>query len=95
MTAASILSRPEGNWFFRRLFVYGLAEQLVLLVLLAVLRMPDDQLRGVTYALLGLLALLLTFYLIAPSATEIVRFVSEARPGLRLPGGGDSSGAQQ
>lgn len=70
---------PESHWTFRRWFTY-----IVSLVCLAgvgwiIHKISEGQhLAGVAYALVGLCALLATYYLIAPSAEHIIKVVKAA-----------------
>lgn len=76
---------PEGQWLFRRIFTWTLTVCLLGLVAMIIRRMPQDGLQLVALWLIGLLALVVTYYLLAPSAAELVRIFAELR--LRLPFG--------
>ena len=86
---------PEGRWLFRRLFTW-----LLVLMCCALLGWIVHQLRGearlveVAQWLIGLIALLSTYYLIAPSAEHIVRLVQAGRT-LRVPGFGAEAPADE
>lgn len=68
-------SRPnlaEGQWVWRRLYVY-LATMLIWVLLRdAVHRAPADQVRHLADGLMGLVALMSLLYLVAPSAQQVV-----------------------
>lgn len=75
----------EGRWFWRRLFVFGTSGGLWLLLAWVVGRCPPAYLPRVAEGLMGLLALMLVLYLVAPTAQQIVSVVADLR--LRLLGG--------
>lgn len=70
---------PEPKWTWRRTLIFGLTISGLVLIAWQFPRVPDPQVRGVIYALLGLIALLATYYLIAPSAEHIVSTVQAWR----------------
>lgn len=70
---------PEPRWGFRRTLIFGITFAALALIRWQFPRVPADDLRGVIYALLGLIALLATYYLIAPSAEHIVSTVQAWR----------------
>jgi hypothetical protein len=80
---------PEGQWLFRRIFTWSfIAIQLVLFGL-TIRRMPAADLQLVALWQLGLQALVITYYLLAPSAPELARILAEIRgrlPFSRSPG---------
>ncbi|WP_438852502.1 hypothetical protein [Brevundimonas nasdae] len=78
-----IPARPEGDWTWRRAFVYGGRIGLLLLVAYALRLAPPSAINGIATGLIIWGMVESAFYLIAPSATEIIRFVAELRP--RLP----------
>lgn len=80
--------RPEGDWRWRRVFVYVARLSLLLLLAFCIHRAPEAAMQAIALALVALAALESTFYLIAPSATELIRLVAELRPGIKLPGPG-------
>jgi len=71
---------PESQFFWRRLFSY--LACLILLGLLAfiVTRIEGDpELATIAKWLIGLIALLMTYYMIAPSAEQLARIIQAAR----------------
>lgn len=73
----------EGRWLWRRLYVYAASLALWLLLRLAVTRAAADDLPRIAEGLMGLIALMLLLYLVAPSAQQIVNLA-------RLRAGGTS-----
>ncbi|PZU74140.1 MAG: hypothetical protein DI531_08180 [Brevundimonas sp.] len=74
---------PEGQWLFRRIFTWTLTVALLGLLGWITWRMPADALQPVALWLIGLIALVVTYYLLAPSAAELARIFAELR--VRLP----------
>ncbi|MEN5146074.1 hypothetical protein [Brevundimonas diminuta] len=62
----------EGRWLWRRLYVYAASLALWLLLRLAVTRAAATDLPRIAEGLMGLIALMLLLYLVAPSAQQIV-----------------------
>lgn len=73
----------EGRWLWRRLYVYGTCALVWLLLRRAVERTPPETLPRLADGLMGLLALSLVIYLVAPTAQQIVALVA----GLKAGGG--------
>jgi hypothetical protein len=71
---------PEGKWLYRRLFTWTLT-----LICCGLLWFIVQQLRGdvalveVAKWLIGLIGILATFYLIAPSAEQLAKIVQAGR----------------
>jgi len=76
----------EGRWLWRRLYVFTFSAALWLLLAQALRRMPVEALPGMAHALMGLLALILVLYLVAPSAQQLAAMIANLR--LRLATGG-------
>lgn len=76
----------EGRWLWRRLFVFAASLGLWLLLDRVVARAPAADLRAIGHELMGLLALVLVLYLVAPTAQQLVELVAAVR--LRLAGRG-------
>ena len=74
---------PEGQWLFRRIFTWTLTVALLALLGWIIARMPADALQPIALWLIGLIALVVTYYLLAPSAAELARIFAELR--IRLP----------
>lgn len=62
----------EGQWLWRRLFVYLATLLLWALLRDAVLRAPLEHLPRIAEGLMGLLALMCLLYLVAPSAQQVL-----------------------
>ncbi|MFS0709087.1 hypothetical protein [Brevundimonas phoenicis] len=65
----------EGRWLWRRLYVYGASLALWLLLRLAVNRTEAADMPRIAEGLMGLIALMLLLYLVAPSAQQIVNMM--------------------
>ena len=65
----------EGRWLWRRIYVYGASLALWLLLRLAVNRAEASDLPRIADGLMGLIALMLLLYLVAPSAQQIVNMM--------------------
>ncbi len=67
---------PESQWKFRRAFTYAVTIICLLLVGWIVHKLASgEHLAGVAYSLIGLCALLATYYLIAPSAETLAKII--------------------
>ena len=70
---------PEAHWTFRRIYTYVVTLLALGGVAWVIHKINDDgPLAGLAYALIGLCALLATYYLIAPAAEHIVRLIQSA-----------------
>ena len=65
----------EGRWLWRRIYVYAASLALWLLLRLAVSRAEASDLPRIADGLMGLIALMLLLYLVAPSAQQIVNMM--------------------
>lgn len=71
---------PESNFFYRRIFSYFLSVVLLALLLLAVWRIEESaELRRVASYLCMLLFTVITYYMIAPSAEQVVKMLQTAK----------------
>ncbi|MEN5362846.1 hypothetical protein [Brevundimonas intermedia] len=75
----------EGRWLFRRLYAFAVSAGLWVLLMRTVGRMPPEMLPKMTDGLMGLLALILVLYLVAPTAQQLVALLANAR--LKMMGG--------
>ena len=75
----------EGRWLFRRLYVFAVSAGLWVLLPRTVGRMPAEMLPRITDGLMGLLALILVLYLVAPTAQQLITLIATTR--LRISGG--------
>tara|TARA_R110002167_G_scaffold14667_11_gene59195 strand:+ start:1439 stop:1711 length:273 start_codon:yes stop_codon:yes gene_type:complete len=79
-------SLAEGRWLWRRLYVFSASAALWLLLDRSLVRVPEASLPRLVEALMGLLALTLVLYLVAPTAQQLVTLLANLR--LRLGAGG-------
>lgn len=80
---------PESQWLYRRIFTWSFTAIQLGLLGWTIWRMPAADLQLVALWQLGLLALVVTYYLLAPSAPELARIFAEIRgrlPFTRPPG---------
>lgn len=75
---------PEGQWLFRRLFTWALTVALLALLAVIVLRIPPEQLQLIAIWIIGLLALVVTYYLLAPSAPQLAGILARLPVGARF-----------
>ncbi|RZJ88512.1 MAG: hypothetical protein EON88_21185 [Brevundimonas sp.] len=85
MTRPTIEPLAEGRWLFRRLYAFAVSAGLWVLLMRTVGRMPPEMLPKMTDGLMGLLALILVLYLVAPTAQQLVALIANAR--LKITGG--------
>lgn len=78
-------SLAEGRWLWRRFYVFSASGALWLLLDRTLARVPAASLPRLAEALMGLLALTLVLYLVAPSAQQLVTLLANLR--LRLGAG--------
>ncbi|WP_312784378.1 hypothetical protein [Brevundimonas sp.] len=76
----------EGRWLWRRLSVFVASAALWLLLARAVGRTAPADLPRVADGLMGLIALMLVLYLVAPTAQQMIAMLANLR--LRLAAGG-------
>jgi hypothetical protein len=79
MSRIGELGLAEGRWLWRRLFVFGVTFGLWRLLAEAVARAPAADLRPLAQHLIGLLALVLVLYLVAPTAQQLVELAATMR----------------
>ncbi len=74
---------PEANWLWRRVYTYVMSLILVVLIAWVLDSLHDlrdaQSLYEIGMRLCWLLAAVLTYYLVAPSAEQITRLVQSAR----------------
>ena len=76
----------EGRWLWRRLYVFTGSAAAWGLLAFAIHRMDAAQAAATARGLMGLLALTLVLYLVAPTAQQLVALLANLR--LRLATGG-------
>lgn len=65
---------PEPSWTFRRWFTWLLTAACLIFIGCIIWRITESRhLAGVAYGLIGLCALIATYYLIAPSAEHLAK----------------------
>lgn len=74
---------PETDWLWRRTYTFALSLISLAFIWYGVealykLNRPDE-LYGVTRYMIGILAMLILFYMVAPSAEQIVKIIQSAR----------------
>lgn len=74
---------PETNWFWRRVYTFALSLISVAFIWFGVealydLRQPDAIYRLTRY-MIGVHVLLITYYMLAPSAEQLVKLVQAAK----------------
>ncbi|WP_417229975.1 hypothetical protein [Brevundimonas sp.] len=79
-------SLAEGRWLWRRLYVFSTSAAVWLLLDRTLARVPAASLPRLVEGLMGLLALTLVLYLVAPTAQQLVTLLANLR--LRLGAGG-------
>lgn len=78
-------SLAEGRWLYRRIYAFAISAGLWALLMRTVGRMPAEMLPHAADGLMGLLALILLLYLVAPTAQQLIALSANAR--LRIMGG--------
>lgn len=72
----------EGRWLWRRLYVFAASLGFWLLLYRIIGRAAPQQLPQIAAGLMGLIALMLVLYLVAPTAQQLVELMAHLR--LRL-----------
>lgn len=71
---------PEAKFTYRRIFSYSVSLALLAILAFIVWRMDDsDALRQLALYLCVLLFFVITYYMVAPSAEQIVKLIQSAR----------------
>ena len=76
----------EGRWLWRRLYVFVASAALWLLLARAVGRTQPADLPRVADGLMGLIALMLVLYLVAPTAQQMIALLANLRLRLAMRG---------
>jgi len=66
---------PEPSWNFRRVYVWVVTVVALLILAYIVHVARENDLSGVAYGLIGLVAWVVTVYLIAPTIESLVQIV--------------------
>ena len=77
----------EGRWLYRRIYAFAISAGLWALLMRTVGRMPAEMLPHAADGLMGLIALMLVLYLVAPTAQQMIAMLANMR--LRLAAGGN------
>lgn len=75
---------PEGRWLWRRLYAFLVSGGLWVLLMRVVGRAAPEQTPRLAEGLMGLLALILVLYLVAPTAQQLAALAASTR--IRLGG---------
>ncbi len=89
MTAPSMSAPPllaEGRWLWRRLYVFATSAVAWLLLDRLIVLTPPEAAPRLAQALMGLLALIMVLYLVAPTAQQLIATLAALRS---CPGGED------
>ena len=76
-------SLAEGQWVWRRLYVYLCTMLIWVLLRDALYRTPAEQTQRFAEGLMGLLALMSLLYLVAPSAQQVVNLARGHKEGVQ------------
>lgn len=71
----------EGRWLWRRLYVFASTAATWLLLDRLIAAVPPYAAPRLAEALMGLLALILVLYLVAPTAQQLIASLALLRPG--------------
>lgn len=82
----------EGRWLWRRIYVFSLSFGLWGLLAGSLALASPTALPGIAEGLVGLLALVLILYLVAPTTEQVVAILAQLR--LRLKVGSEKGGGQ-
>ena len=82
----SVPALAEGRWLWRRLYVFLVSIGLWTLLAFCVRQSDRGHLPDIADSLMGLLALVLVLYLVAPTAQQLLELLANLR--LRLGSGG-------
>lgn len=75
------MSLSESSFKFRRIFSYALSVVILALLTFIVATIEDaTALERIAIWLIGLLALVITYYMVAPTAEHIVQAIKAAKP---------------
>ena len=80
----------EGRWLWRRLYVFVASAGLWALLARTVETAPPEAVLALARGLMGLLGLVVTLYLVAPTAQQLVELTANLR--LRLETGRGAGG---
>jgi len=72
----------EGRWLWRRIYVFGVSLGLWALLAGIVRTATPETLPHLSDGLMGLLALLLILYLVAPTAEQLLELIADMQPRL-------------
>lgn len=81
MTNRDDPSLAEGQWLWRRLYAFVFSAALWGLLWRAIDLTPPEMMLGMARGLMGLMALILMLYLVAPTAQQLANTLGSARLG--------------
>ena len=84
----------EGRWLWRRLYVFAASAGLWALLARTVEIAPPTALLPLARGLMGLMALLLTIYLVAPTAQQLVALTANLRLRIEAGRGAETKGGR-
>ena len=73
-------SLAEGRWLWRRFYVFATSGGAWLLLDRLIAIAPPESAPRLAHALMGLLALVLVLYLVAPTAQQLIASLALLRP---------------
>jgi len=72
----------EGRWLWRRIYVFGVSLGIWGLLVGIIRTAKPETLPHISDGLMGLLALLLILYLVAPTAEQLLELLAEMQSGV-------------
>ena len=87
--SSQIPALAEGRWLWRRIYVFAVSGGLWVLLAAAVRGATPESLPRLTDGLLGLLALVLILYLVAPTTQQVIELLANLHLRIGGPGSGD------
>lgn len=76
----------EGRWLWRRLYAFAVTAALWWLLRRSIAATPPERMPETTAGLMGLMALILVLYLVAPTAQQLAAMAANLRLRLALRG---------
>ncbi|MBX9616954.1 MAG: hypothetical protein Q8S03_13115 [Brevundimonas sp.] len=84
--ARASIPLAEGRWLWRRLYVFVVSLALWRMLASVIDRAPAEAMARIASGLMGLLALTLVLYLVAPTAQQLIALLASLR--FRVAAGG-------
>lgn len=73
------IALAEGRWLWRRLYVFVVSLALWRMLASVIDRAPAEAMDRIASGLMGLLALILVLYLVAPTAQQLIALFASLR----------------